>query len=498
MGEKRKSGSLPALSAPLRRMIVVATIVLFALAWRYTLFGNPTLHVDDEFYFLVGQRMHQGDLPYVDLWDRKPFGLFLIYYLIGFFSDQVISYQIAAWLFVSATGVAIYAIARQWTTPLASLLAALLYVASLSVFGGQGGQAPIFYNLLIAIAALMIVRWTRDDSDHADWRVWLAMAMCGLSLTVKQTAIAESAFFGLFVLYRLYRNGAGPARLAAIASIAMVIGMAPFAMTGVFYAASGHWYEFYQAMFLSNLDKAYPDAEDMARRALLRFIYLLPIGIGIALTFTGRAGLAAKYRVFAEGWLVAAVVGVALVPNFYIHYLLPLLLPVAVVAAPAFGIRWIGPAIALASISYGTVTAPPFQQKYTDLSKADFDALLAALPSDPEARVLVFEGPVMVYHYRNQGDLPVLTMPNHLANEVERDVAHVSTMDVVTEELNKRPSAIVMLTKPRTLPINAQTWSAIEHFARKNCALKREIIVTEQWARWKVLAYTGCIQSGQA
>ena len=473
-------------------MIVVATIVLFALAWRYTLFGNPTLHVDDEFYFLVGQRMHQGDLPYVDLWDRKPFGLFLIYYLIGFFSDQVISYQIAAWLFVSATGVAIYAIARQWTTPLASLLAALLYVTSLGVFGGQGGQAPIFYNLFIAIAALMIVRWTRDDSDHADWRVWLAMAMCGLSLTVKQTAIAESAFFGLFVLYRLYRNGAGPARLAATASIAMVIGMAPFAMTGVFYAASGHWYQFYQAMFLSNLDKSYPDAEDMARRALLRFIYLLPIGIGIALTFTERAGLAAKDRVFAAGWLVAAVVGVALVPNFYLHYMLPLLLPVAVVAAPAFGIRWIGPAIALASVSYGTVTAPPFRQTYTDLSKADFDALLAALPSDPEARVLVFEGPVMVYHYRKQGDLPVLFMPSHLTMGVEKDVAHVPTLDILQTELAKKPRAVVLVPTPRTLPINPDTWSEVRKYVALHCRDEQRLRVAEQWARWTMEIHTAC------
>lgn len=492
MGEIRRTGHWPVISAPLRRVIVAATIVLFALVWRYTLFGNPTLHVDDEFYFVVGQRMHAGDLPYVDLWDRKPFGLFLIYYLIGFFSDQVISYQIAAWLFVSATGIAIYAIARQWTTPLASILAALLYIAALGVFGGQGGQAPVFYNLFVAIAALLIVKWTKDDSGRPDWRVWTAMAMCGLALTVKQTAIAESAFFGLFVLYRLHRNGAGSARIAITALAAMAIGIFPFAMTGLFYALSGYWYEFYQAMFLSNLDKAYPDAEQMARRALVRFIYLLPIGIGIALTFTKRAGLDRRDRVFIAGWLIAGVIGVALVPNFWIHYILPLLLPVVVAAAPAFGIRHLGPLIALASISYGTVTAPPFRQAYTDQSIKDFDTLLAALPSDPNARVLVFEGPVMVYHYRKQGDLPVIFMPSHLNMESEKDVAHVNTLEVVRAELAKKPRAIVLAPTARGLPANLETFATVRRYIALHCRDEREIELLEQWSRWKIEIKSAC------
>ena len=49
-----------------------------ALLTRVSTFGDTGYHNDELLYFLVGQRMHDGLLPYVDIWDRKGPGLFLI------------------------------------------------------------------------------------------------------------------------------------------------------------------------------------------------------------------------------------------------------------------------------------------------------------------------------------------------------------------------------------------------------------------------------------
>ena len=57
-----------------------AGILLFATLVRCQTFGDPFIGFDEQFYLLVGDRMwHHGDLPFVDIFDRKPIGLFLIY-----------------------------------------------------------------------------------------------------------------------------------------------------------------------------------------------------------------------------------------------------------------------------------------------------------------------------------------------------------------------------------------------------------------------------------
>src|SRR5438105_7787477 len=53
--------------------MVIATLVIRAVA-----LGQPEVDVDEQYYLLVGSRMFHGVIPYVDIWDRKPIGLFLI------------------------------------------------------------------------------------------------------------------------------------------------------------------------------------------------------------------------------------------------------------------------------------------------------------------------------------------------------------------------------------------------------------------------------------
>ena len=57
--------------------LIAGVILALAFVLRAPTFGDPALHTDEEFYFYVGQQMLDGRLPYVDIWDRKPFGFFL-------------------------------------------------------------------------------------------------------------------------------------------------------------------------------------------------------------------------------------------------------------------------------------------------------------------------------------------------------------------------------------------------------------------------------------
>jgi hypothetical protein len=61
---------------------------------RSPAYGDPDVNLDEEFYLVVADRMMHGAIPCVDIWDRKPIGLFLIYAatrLLG--GDGFLQYQ---------------------------------------------------------------------------------------------------------------------------------------------------------------------------------------------------------------------------------------------------------------------------------------------------------------------------------------------------------------------------------------------------------------------
>src|SRR5690606_29288719 len=153
----------------------------------------------------VGQRMHDGLLPYVDIWDRKGPGLFLTYWLIAGISHAVIAYQLAACLFAAATAQVIASIAGRRADRIGAVLAGTLYLAMLPLFAGGGGQAPVFYNLFVALAVLAVI--ARPPGTEIRACDCLAMASAGFAATFKQTALAEGVFLGGAILWQLHRAG---------------------------------------------------------------------------------------------------------------------------------------------------------------------------------------------------------------------------------------------------------------------------------------------------
>jgi len=97
-------------------LIATAVLIVAAILLRLAHYGDPAIHMDEQFYLLVGEGMRHGELPYVDYWDRKPLGLFLIYWVIRLLGgDGIIQYQLVATLFAAATAFVIRTIARRWT-----------------------------------------------------------------------------------------------------------------------------------------------------------------------------------------------------------------------------------------------------------------------------------------------------------------------------------------------------------------------------------------------
>jgi len=454
-----------------------------ALALRCSTFGNPNVEADDQFYALVGQRMHDGLLPYVDMWDRKPLGLFAIYYLIAGISRSAVAYQITATLFAAATAWVVYAITAgmmatggadpaQAAPRRGAVLAGLAYLLLLGPFAGAGGQAPVFYNLFVALAAWLV--WRAGPvlaRGGVPAGVWGAMALAGLAISVKETALFEAGFLGLWVLWCLQRGGMRGGALVAHAVGFALVGAAPLLATALPYLITHHWPEYWQAMVTSNLIKSqvlknYRYSTTFILGSALRMVPLLPLALaGLMLGWRAMRGSAPL--VFLVGWLVAAVLGYLSLWNFAPHYLLPLLVPLCVAAGLVFA-RAEGGTLAFAA----TACAALFWYNPTDRAWnlhaiASTAALAEAVERHDHGRgLLVFEGPVSLYTLTNRPFLSPLVFPHHLNFALERNVSHLDTDAEVDRILARRPGAVVMTLAPLSLPANIYAWVRVRAYVR--------------------------------
>src|SRR4051812_34159165 len=221
---------------------VAAALLLVALALRGWDFGNPVIHVDEQYYLLVGDRMLHGALPYVDIWDRKPIGLFAIFAVIRLLpGDGIIAYQVVALLFAAPTAWLVQQAARRiGATPLAAFAAGAAYLIWLPLLGGRAGQSPVFFNLFVTAGAVVTFRLP-DLAERRATSTIIAngAAVCllaGLAIQTKYTPAIEGAFFGIVHLWYLRRADARWPVIAGAALLWIALGLAPTIIPLALYA----------------------------------------------------------------------------------------------------------------------------------------------------------------------------------------------------------------------------------------------------------------------
>ena len=454
--------------APAQRLAEGLWLALFALATRYAVLGDVAYFNDEAFYFLAGQKLHTGLLPYTGVWDRKGPGLFLTYYLITFLGSAHVVYQLVALLFALATALLVARIVRFWVGGWGPVLAATLYLATLPMFGGAGGQSPVLYNLWMALAAWAVLRaGPQLDAGQVPRGALWAMASAGFAITFKQCAAAEAVFLGLWALWRA-RAGGAPWLTTGL-KLALC-GLAPFTLFALAYALAGHFHEFWHAMVTANLNKpADPWGDHWSRiRALAQSASpaLVLAAIGLALPVR-RDGAEADRR-FLVGWVLAGMAGVAMLPNFYDHYMLPLMLPLAVAAGRAIGRGTLGMFAGALGVFIFTVASPALEVAKRHAASAEIRALAALIGHrQPKARLLVFEGPMALYSLTGEAPPSPLLDNFHLSFPFEHDTSHLKTDPEMARILAWRPQVVVLFEPYPAAYENPHTAPLVRAYVRR-------------------------------
>lgn len=433
------------------RIVPVAVLLLVAIVLRARDFGNPIVHVDEQYYLLVGDRMLHGALPYIDIWDRKPVGLFLIFAAIRLLpGDGILAYQLAATLFGATTAWIIARAARRLdASRTGALVAGVAYILWLSLLSGRGGQSPVFYNLFVAGAGLLTLRLPelaeRMDRRAIVWNGAGACLLAGLAIQTKYTPVVEGAFFGLAHFRYLARAKASLPAILGAALLWALLGIAPTAIVVVDYYRRGPavFDAFWFANFASvALRKGYPAAKIAARLAGTT-TQLLPFIVTAILAWRHRPRGATTLLAF--GWLAAALVAFAMIGAFFDHYALPLMVPLTLIAAPVLGRHR---AALIATLCWGAALLV-FHLATEPDERASARAVARAMKADSGAECpYVFAGDAILYHLADACLPTAYAFPSTLAYEPEQGATGIDEAAEVRRIMARRPPVVVTLDHP--------------------------------------------------
>ncbi len=457
----------------LARRYRIAALLLVALAAAFAtrawFFGDPVIQIDEEFYLMTGDRMLHGAVPYVDIWDRKPVGIFLLYAGIRLLGGEgIYQYQVVATLFAAATAYLISLMALRFSNGRGAALAGAAYLLWLLLFDGAGGQTPVFYNLFVAAAGALVMHAVVEETEHR--RVFDfgtgAMLLIGIALQVKYSALFEGIFFGLALMWKARRTGASYAAIAGYALTWVGLALLPTIAAIAWYARIGHLDSFLYANFESIFQRGKWPARDLVERIGSIVGLSLPLLLCAYVEWRspdrGRARDLSDPRRFALGWLAASIVGLLLFGTYFTHYFLPVLAPLTLCCAALLGDRRAGVGISTASgerrislamflavtgLALGALIIP--KRLKNRGHEPEVRAVASVIKANLHGCMLVFDGEPILY-LLTQACLPTSRVfPNHLNDGVEANAVGLDPKAEVRRiMLSGRPDIVVGSDRP--------------------------------------------------
>lgn len=421
-------------------------LLLVALAARALTFGDPLVHADEQFYFVVAKAMWHGQLPYLDIWDRKPFGLFLLYMPAAALPLPwgTLAYQALALACVVATAVLVARFAERAGWGRGAMAAAIAYILWLNLLNGASGQSPVFYNLPVAAAAwLTATRPARRSAGLA------AMALLGVALQIKPTVVFEGLFLGVWLLLGAWRTQRSVPALLAYGVALAALALLPTAAAWGFYAGRGLGTIWWQATVTGVVTRLADPPLTQLSLGLRLLLVLSPL-IAMAGGSRGQAvdGDPALRR-FLWCWLAAVLAGVVAFGGWYDHYGLPVVTPGAAAAAGFLGgrgRRFAMPILALAALT-GQVVLGVNRSRHGD--RRELAAIFAAVGRGP-ATLFVYSGPPLIYSETGRPAVTRYIFPSHLYLAREEGSIGVHQADETRRILARRPAVVAIAPPYRT------------------------------------------------
>jgi hypothetical protein len=420
-------------------------LVVSTFALRAPWFGNPNADIDEQLYSLIGSAMLDGKLPFVDIWDRKPVGLFALFALAHAAGGPTTeAYQLLAGLFVFGGGLITYRLASGLVDLVTSAGAALLVVILMTRCGAHSANAEAFF---IPIMLAMVLLVCDHSHPRARIRALSAMLLGGIALQVKYTVLPQCLFLGMWALWGEYRRGTPWVHIVGLAAAFGALGTLPTAFVAIAYAIAGHFDAFVFANFVSFFARAPGGRLDPQVAAALGIPLALAIGGLYAAWRFNPPPDRQRYFLFV-GWFGASLGTVVLPGTVYVYYTAAVVPAAVLTGLPFLDRRGLGRLLPLALVIISSIISLLARGGVASQAKERADMYhlaksIAPFVGERERCLFVFDGPTSLYRLTGSCLPTRFVYPDHLNNAFEQDALGISQVAEVERILAARPPVIV-------------------------------------------------------
>ena len=320
----------PANASVRTRLFVMILLAVFTVLVRVPYLAAP-LERDEGEYAYTAWRIDQGDVPYRDVFDQKPPGVFLIYWLtMKVLGGSARDFHLAGTAFVVLEVILVYMLAarfaRGWIAAAAALFCA--WVTAGCVLLGCSANTETFGAPLMVLGVFLAFQ-ARDR--RSGLLFFLAGLAVGLGSAMKQPIML---FAAIPLLLSARAPGAGARESWSVSGPRLVLlGLATAWVPVVaYFAAKGCFQDMVYCVFRHNFEYSQGlSTGEMWTRVYRRSEILIPaFGLPVLLAVWGLVAGWRKSRdvVVLMVWAVVSVVAVLIGMQLYFHYFL--------MAVPAF------------------------------------------------------------------------------------------------------------------------------------------------------------------
>jgi len=246
-----------ATSKRIRPSTLVLLMAGLLLTWilRMNFWGQP-LQMDEGVYGYTAWRMLNGEVPYRDIFDHKPPGIYVIYSLAFFlFEPTALSIKAFATIYTMGTVLAIFSLGRKLAGRTAGLVAALLFgiFSSGPRIEGGGVNTEIFMVLPYTLAAYFLLKAV-DTGRRRDYL--FTGLLTGLACTIKQVAAVNLLWVGTYLILQIWsqKKWATVARVSYDGCLTVIGAILPWLPYFIYFYLNDALSEFYFWQVSFNLD----------------------------------------------------------------------------------------------------------------------------------------------------------------------------------------------------------------------------------------------------
>lgn len=475
--------------AALILMVGLAVLIVMRLHG----FGLP-LETDECNYAYIGARLLEGKRLYVDVWDHQPFGVYALFAgVISVFGDAPVVFRSMVLVFSAVSMLLIFELLRKTHGLFAAAVGVALFaiVSSDPGTGGEGCNREIYMNTFVLLAWYLAVVAPVGRSKS----ITLAGLSLGIGSVIKTVVAAHWLALAVWiVLFRPPRDRKA-GRWIDLATFS-VGPAAIWIATTAYFAATGRFRDFVDAVFLFNLGYSHANAATGHRFLDFFFPKAHPFifhsarplwWLGAAATLWAaihgiwrrrsddqperRAAArraSASFALLVVGSFVAACLPGRFWPHYYYLLIPPLVLAVA--AGTAVAARWITNRLIRAGMAefmrelvyallFAIVLLPVFSKEYDYyLSRRSFaitrsrynfrdfwgraQGLNVKRVTNPGDRIFVYSNDASIYYYSDRRCASRYTMITGISGNLPGAAAR---RRILMNELRADPPRLILV-----------------------------------------------------